>query len=186
MLIIPGVLASSLKAGGDFESIATYSLSSAQTTISFSSIPSTYKHLQLRVFYKLNVNDNLLAIRFNGDTASNYAFHLLFGLGSGTPSSSGTPNQNRIEALYNWANTTPGTTNVFMAGVIDILDYANTNKNKTVRTLGGIDYNGAGQIHLDSGLWASTSAINSISLNVNDYSSQFQQYSHFALYGIKG
>jgi hypothetical protein len=64
------------------------------------------------------------------------------------------------------------------------LDYTNTNKNKTARSLWGYDANGSGYVGLYSGLWRNTSAINRI-----DYvpaSGTFPQYSSFALYGIKG
>ena len=72
----------------------------------------------------------------------------------------------------------------FTAGVIDILDYANTNKYKTLRTLNGGDANGSGNIQIESGSWRNTAAITSITLTHNG--SGFTQYSSFALYGIKG
>ena len=77
-----------------------------------------------------------------------------------------------------------GTANTPASGLIDILDYLNVNKYKTVRSLGGIDINGSGGfIDLFSGNWRSTSAITRIDLtpSVNN----FKQYSHFALYGVK-
>jgi hypothetical protein len=74
----------------------------------------------------------------------------------------------------------------FGAGVIDILDYASANKNKTVRGLIGVDENGAGRIGLGSGLWQNSStAISSISITPQA-GTLFLQYSSFALYGIKG
>jgi hypothetical protein len=69
--------------------------------------------------------------------------------------------------------------------VVDILDYANTNKYKTTRNLMGFDYNGSGTIRSISGLWMSTSAINSITLTTGT-SSNWQGDTQFALYGIKG
>jgi hypothetical protein len=67
--------------------------------------------------------------------------------------------------------------------ICDVLDYANTNKFKTLRSLTGNDRNGSGSIWLDSGLWRSTSAITSIKFTTG---TAFAQYSQFALYGIKG
>jgi hypothetical protein len=68
---------------------------------------------------------------------------------------------------------------------MDILDYTSTNKNKTVRSLGGFDRNGGGIITLSSSLWFKTpEAITSIRLKPQ--SSSWTQYSSFALYGIKG
>lgn len=70
------------------------------------------------------------------------------------------------------------------AVVVDILDYANTNKNKTIRVLAGVDNNGSGEVALNSGLWPSTSALNTIKILTT--SGNLNQYSSFALYGIKG
>jgi len=67
--------------------------------------------------------------------------------------------------------------------IVDILDYANTNKYKTVRSLNGNDANGSGSMNLSSNVWLSTAAITSLTLSS---SSDFRQYSSFALYGIKG
>jgi hypothetical protein len=74
--------------------------------------------------------------------------------------------------------------NIYGAGVIDILDYANTNKFKTVRSLTGTDLNGSGQIILGSGLYQQTTAITSITLEANGVN--WLTNSSFALYGIKG
>jgi hypothetical protein len=76
------------------------------------------------------------------------------------------------------------TANVFNGYVVDVLDYANTNKYKTVRALQGFDSNGDGRIYLGSNLWKNTNAVTSITLTA--FSGNFVQYSHFALYGIKG
>jgi predicted patatin/cPLA2 family phospholipase len=78
----------------------------------------------------------------------------------------------------------PTGANIFGAGVIDILDYANTNKYKTVRALSGHDNNGSGYVNFESGLWMSTSAITSIKLFTAG--NVYAQYTQFALYGIKG
>jgi len=82
-----------------------------------------------------------------------------------------------MEAMTNTAS-------VFAAYVIDILDYANTNKYKTSRNLAGYDNNSGGRVSLNSGNWRNTNAITSITLTCR--SDNFQQYSQFALYGIKG
>jgi hypothetical protein len=65
------------------------------------------------------------------------------------------------------------------------LDYANTNKYKTTRSIGGNDNNGSGFVSLISGLWLSTSAISNIEI-IPLNGTLWTQYSHFALYGIKG
>ena len=172
-------------AAGDYESIATVTVGSGgATTVSFNSIPSTYTHLQIRFLAKTNINDTRYALwyQFNGDTANNYAFHALYGDGSGV-TALGSASQGVAEASTNAGNSS-GTTNIFGAGVVDILDYTNTSKNKTIRSLSGVDNNGSGRISFQSGLWISTNAITSIT--IGDYGQTLMQYSTFALYGIKG
>lgn len=163
-----------------YESIASWS--SSGTTVTFSSIPSTYKHLQVRFLADLDTADRVLRMRINGvSSTGTYAKHGLEGNGSsasayGVDSSSAT----WLDVGY-----------VVSAGhnpavaVIDILDYANTNKYKTTRTLAGNDQNGAGLVGLYSGLYMSTSAISSIEFTING-SGNFATGSSFALYGIKG
>jgi subtilase family serine protease len=75
---------------------------------------------------------------------------------------------------------------IFGAAIIDILDYANTNKYKTIRILSGNDNNGSGTIRFSSGaLYSNTNAVSSITL-VSGSSGNWSEYSQFALYGIKG
>jgi hypothetical protein len=170
---------------GDFESISTVTVGAGgSSSISFTSIPATYSHLQVRVFARTNRADTLdyLQFNFNSDTASNYAYHFLEGGGSSIgPSSSVT--QPNVRHIY-----LPGANNlanVFGGFVTDILDYSNTSKNKTTRHLGAFDANGSGTCVVGSGLWMSTAAISSIQITPISGNS-FVQYSSFALYGIKG
>jgi hypothetical protein len=75
--------------------------------------------------------------------------------------------------------------NIFGVGVCDILDYADTNKYKTVRTLTGRDFNGSGDVRLHSTNWRNTATVTSI--KVSDSSgANLAQYTSVALYGIKG
>ena len=166
---------------GDFESIATVILSGNQATVSFTSIPSTFQHLQLRLFPRTTANNGIL-LKINNDTGANYARHRVSGNGSTTQSSAST--SQTVSYLFN-AMGVPDGTSIFGGSVVDILDYANTNKFKTVRALSGFDANGSGGIELNSTSWQSTAAINRIDLTM-DASANFTQYSHFALYGIKG
>jgi hypothetical protein len=169
-----------------YESIATTVVGSGgTTTISFTSIPSTYKHLQLRILSRSNrtAGLDLLSMQMNGDTGNNYSDHELIGDGTAAGVdknvSYGKINLQR-EASDNLS------AGIFSPFVVDILDYGNTNKYKTVRYLGGYDANGSGRIVFGSGLWQNTAAITSISLQGLEYTSNFNQYSSFALYGIKG
>jgi hypothetical protein len=157
------------------DSIATVTVGSGgSSTVEFTSIASTYSHLQVRIS-SMSSTGNWNKLQFNTDTGSNYTYHQLEGNGSTVVANSGT-SQTSIQYAYSYSTTNP------LGAVIDILDYANTNKYKTVRTLSGNDSNGSGNIQLMSGLWLSTSAITSIKF-INT-SGNFNQYSHFALYGI--
>lgn len=169
-----------------YESIATVTVSTATPTISFTSIPATYTHLQLRGITRdaRSVNVNNINMRLgNGsiDSGGNYAMHTLDGDGSAV-SAAGAANQT---AMGFWIEAgASSTANAFSAFVVDILDYKNTNKYKTAKVLGGVDLNGSGNVHLISGLWMSTSAVTNIEF-FNNGNFNFVQYSTFALYGIK-
>jgi len=114
--------------------------------------------------------------QFNGDTTTgNYYAHRLAGDGS----SAGAYTPGNLYAISEFG----GSGSNFMGTVIDILDYTNTNKNKTTRSLFGVDQNGSGFVGMYSMLWMNTAAINQIILSPNN--GNFTQYSTFALYGIK-
>lgn len=164
----------------DFESIATVTVGSGgQSTISFSSIPSTYQHLQLRFSSSANTVSGL-RIRFNSDTGNNYAWHQLYGTGSSLVASATASTSSMVLSYDNKANISFPT-----PGVTDIIDYCNTSKNKTIRTLTGTEQNtNDGLVIYRSGLWMNTAAVTSISIFLD--SGSFNQYSSFALYGIKG
>jgi hypothetical protein len=167
---------------GDYESISTVTVGSGgSSSISFSSIPSTYRHLQIRYIGRRNNAFNTLSagIRFNGDSGTNYTRHELYGDGSSASGSSATG----LDASNTSVVTGTSTANTFGAGVIDILDYADTNKYKTFRQLTGADVNGAGFLNLASGLWLNTNAVTSISINSPE---SFTSSSVISLYGIKG
>ena len=162
---------------GAFESIATTTVGAGGTgTVTFSSIASTYKHLQIRIHDMPSANHNI-NMRFNSDTGSNYSYHNLSCNGATVVSNASAPDSIMYLPGTSAASTSP------LAVICDILDYADTNKFKTVRALGGSDNNGdnAGIIAFRSNNWRSTSAVTTITLT-----GSFAEYSHFALYGIKG
>ena len=170
---------------GAYDSIATANGTGSSATISFTSIPSTYTHLQLRAIVKSTTAGSSFTgvnLTFNSDTSSSYTRHILYGNGSSALAFGGT-------AGVAWSiggNDVPtaGYTSIFGTHVIDILDYANTSKNKTVRALTGADVNGAGEILLSSTVFLKTDAISSIQLNCA--SGNFASGTTYALYGIKG
>jgi hypothetical protein len=182
---ILGIIASSISgsiSSSSFESIATATGTGSSGTITFSSIPSTYKHLQIRGM-GFGDSGGQLFLRLNGDTGSNYTRHRLLGY-NGVVYASGETAQTSIRMCVDDVNyASMGTTNPTVA-ITNIIDYASTTKNKTVRTLGGIDSNNAGnsEIDLTSGLWLNTSAINSVSIIIS--AGNFTTNTVFSLYGI--
>jgi len=189
---IIGTIASSNQSGRVTDTGAMYPLqvvtvgSAGAASIDFNNIPSTYTHLQIRGIARSTLGasqGDWVNIQFNNDTASNYNWHLLYGDQSTTTLfGTGNGNSSNVTTLVR-ASASSATSSVFGAGVIDILDYANTNKFKTVRSLTGFDSNTVGGlVGMASGTWRSTSAITSIKLNTTS----FVQFSSFALYGIKG
>ena len=184
MTSIPGIYASQISGhlwapSGAYDSIATVTVGAGgASSITFSSIPSTYTHLQIRVLARSGASADDFRFQLNGDTGANYSRHGLYGTGSAAAAngvvSSGVGNLGVID----------NTASVFSVAVVDILDYTNTNKYTTVRTLNGYDANGSGYVFLASTAWMNTAAVTSITLFPSG--SSFQQYSSFALYGIRG
>jgi hypothetical protein len=165
-----------------YESIATVTVGSGGAAdVEFTSIVGTYAHLQVRMLVRQTSTSNGYTARFNSDTGSNYTRHLLIGTGSSVVVA-GNANQTKISLSDSAISTS--TASVFGVSVCDILDYSNTNKYSTVRTLGGFDNNGNGAATFNSGVWMNTAAITSITITPD--AGNFAEYSHFALYGIKG
>jgi hypothetical protein len=160
--------------------------SGGSSSITFSSIPSTYTHLQVRGIAKSSRTGSArsdLIIKLNGSSTT-YAHHQLYGDGAST-GALGTASTTQGLLGINCVPSS-GYTSQFGGVVVDILDYLSTNKNKTIRSLAGTDNNGAGFISLSSALWYATpAAITSIALTI-DGAYNFEQYSSFALYGFKG
>lgn len=196
---ILGIMASQISGHletNSYESIQTVTVGSGgQANATFSSIPSTYKHLQIRFLAQTNRatygTDNILIRVGNGsiDTGSNYSLHAISGNGSGNAISSGA-GAGASTTQFLAQGSASGATTTYAACVIDLLEYANTNIYKASRILSGADHNGAiagysGIIMFSSGSWRSTSAVTTIQFRP-EFGSAFTQYSSFALYGVKG
>ena len=188
--ILNALIGSYAPAGGSFESIATLTGNGSASTLTFSSIPSTYQHLQLRLLGKSTTTSfamSQLQIRFNSDSGNNYSYHRLQGDGA-SASASGAASTTSVILDGMMIGSTTGLTNMMSVAIVDIHDYASTTKNKTVRSFSGADRNGNSTsdpaIALNSAAWLSTSAINSISIIGNP--GPFTTSTVFALYGIKG
>jgi hypothetical protein len=187
-----GIIASSggAAAGGAYESIATVIPSGSTNTVTFSSIPSSYASLQLRILARGTANGSstnplILFMRANGDTGTNYANHRILANGS-TVQAGGSASQTRMTPAIYADSGYPA--NVFGVIIIDIHDYASTTRNKTVRTISGVDDNSgttSSRLDIRSDLWINTSAINSLTIE-NNGGDNFSSSSSFALYGIKG
>jgi hypothetical protein len=189
MSSVLGIIASSMKGvSGAYESIATVTASGGQTSLTFSSIPSTYKHLEIRGIARdtLTIDGGVgVKIQFNGDTGSNYVRHNLRGDGGNAVAGANTGFDNI--AFVGGSIGDSSTSNAFGASIISIVDYASTSKNKTVRGFSGSEANTSSAnfyVVLNSGLWLNTAAITSITLIAGQAS--YAAGSTFALYGIKG
>ena len=171
-------------AGGDFESIATVTVGSGgASSIEFTSIGTDWQHLQVRMVSRTARAgaDDYLIMQLNSDTGSNYAYHVLIGDGSSASAAAGA-SQTSMFPGATVGNT--ATASVFGAAVVDILDYDSTSKAKTIRSVGSVDRNGAGEVRLTSGLWTSTNAITSIKFTTF-YGANWAQHTTAALFGVK-
>jgi hypothetical protein len=162
--------------------LGSITATSSLAQFAFSNIPSTYKHLQLRGIVR-NIGgatgDNLY-MRFNGDTSSVYSARWVEGNTSAVSQGSVVPWDLMLPAFI---PTPDFTINTFSNFIIDILDYSDTNKFKTHRTLSGTARSDTGRVGLFSGIFRSTSAISSITFNC---SNSFVTGSSIAVYGIEG
>ena len=164
-----------------YESISTVTVGSGgQATIAFTAIPTTWKHLQIRGIARSTAGGSSVTGLNCSINASVNAVRNHYLYGNGSSASAGAQVANQI----GWATGTSMTASVFSTSIVDILDYANTSKNKTFRMLSGNDTNGAGDIALFSQLFDTTSAITDLTLSLG--AGNFAQYSSFALYGIRG
>lgn len=181
---ILGIFASSTPSVGDFESIATVTVGSGgSASISFSTIPTIYKHLQIRGISRSTDSAAYTQtnLTINGVT-SNYTVHQLFGAGSGNATAYGTTGQASTQFEAMTADT--ATASIFGGSIIDILDYQSVNKYKTFRILAGYDANGSGRLALSSGMTTTnTNAVTSVTLTPRF--GNFKEHTSFALYGVK-
>ena len=186
---ILGIIASAFRSAagpqGAYDALATVTVpSGGAASVSFVGIPSGYKHLQIRFIARTNRSSLLdgVYIRYNSDSSAVYTNHSLTGDGASASASAGTSQTYSTVALV--AGNT-ATASVFGAGVIDVLDYSSTNKNKTMRSLGGYDRNGGGYISLYSGLYLnSNTAITSLTFGSTD-GTGLLEFSQFSLFGVK-
>ena len=178
---ILGIMASQISGklwapAGAYDALATVTVpSGGAASVSFVGIPTGYKHLQIRALYEtVSFADNI-GMTLNGSTTLS-RMHYIYGNGSSATAGNSTDNLLTLQSGYS--------TTAYYGMIIDVLDYQNTNKNKTVRVFGGADFNGSGIVYLSSGLYSTTSAVSSLSLQ--GFGGQtIGQHSQFALYGVR-
>ena len=172
-----------MAAGNTYVAIATQTLGSAASSVTFSSIPAIYTDLILVTQYMSSANGGLF-LQYNGDSGNNYSIVNLISSANTNPSTYTTADQ-----PYVWADTylqgTGTVTTDRPMTISHIMNYANTTTFKTtllrsgdVRTTSSTD----GTSYMGAALWRNTSAINSITVLCGG--GNFIVTSTFSLYGI--
>jgi hypothetical protein len=158
-----------------YEKIATTTLGSDNSTITFSTIPATYTDLRLVL---TGIGGDNQSIIFNGSTASNYSSTRLEANGTTVSSNRDTANANiYLNYTYTASSTIPALYEV------DIFNYAGSTF-KTCLISSSLDKNGSGSVNRFVGLWRSTSAITSLTLTAEFGIATFKTGTTATLYGI--
>jgi hypothetical protein len=151
--------------------LANTTLSSTATSITFSSIPATYRDLVLVIAGTTDAA-RTIGYRLNSDTGSNYSYVYMQGNGSATESGNGTLTLGLLTRMGTGQSTT----------IAHFMDYSATDKHKTVLSRGGTS---AELLRAHASRWASTNAVTSIYIATLDINANaFQIGTTFALYGI--
>ena len=159
---------------------------SSTQVVTFSSIPQTFSHLQLRVsnIFAVSGTGYFVGMQFNGDTNNNYAFHRLYGNGSSAGSNGFATGSYPYITTYGGAVQQLAASTYPSIFVTDVLDYTSTNKQKTARSIYGQDANGTGEVGLASGVWLPASPVAITSLALTMYVANFAVGTRLDLYGI--
>ena len=153
--------------------LATVTLASTASSVTFSSIPATYRDLIVVASYSVTSAANSL-IRVNGDSGANYNMVMMNGNDGGSPTGSTSYTGN--EFYFSWSAAIP--TNEIGTGVIQFLDYSATDKHKS----GLIRHGSSREVTTFATRWANTTAISSISLTAS--ATTYRVGSTFSLYGV--
>ena len=163
-----------MPAGSTYTPIATTTLSSSATSYTFSSIAGTYTDLYLVAFVKTDDSSKAFTFQVNGDTGSNYSWTNLIGNGSAASSGRGSTTTN--------INLSAGAqTGYDSNGGLYLMNFQNYSNTTTYKTMLVRNAYAAGFTSATVGLWRSTSAITSITLNS---SANMLSGCTFTLYGI--
>ena len=158
-----------------YDSIATTTLSSATSSITFSSISSAYTDLRIVLVGTVTSIVDLI-MQYNSDTATNYSYTRLQGTGTAV-STDTTSNNSNIRISFG----NPSTSVPFMI-TNDIFSYAGSTFKSALTTYSG-DTNGAGSVGRTISTWRSTSAITSVVMTASG--STWTVGTTATLYGIK-
>lgn len=162
-----------MAAGSTYTPIATTTLGSAASSVTFSSISGTYTDIVLVISGKYTAStDASPTIRFNSDSSTNYSVTGIDGNGS---SASSFRLSNQTEALV---GSMSGEQSV---SIVQVMNYSNTTTYKTTISRGN---NPSNRVRSYVNLWRSTSAINRIDIYTNDPNT-YATGSTFTLYGIQ-
>ena len=175
------------KAFGAFDSIAS-ATPSGPNTVTFSSIPQTFTHLQLRVMARMTTSNSgigIFQVHLNSNSSNVYYLNFITAVG------------NDINATNSWGDSTAmwgliygtGTpyADTFAVTVMDLVDYSSTNKRKTIRaSMGGSnnENDSNSELRLANWTYQSSDAIDTITLTTT--SGTFASGTIASLYGIKG
>lgn len=163
-----------------YEPIATTTLGSAASSITFSSIPNTYTDLKVVLVARSNDTGTPredLYLRFNGDTATNYSTTILYGQ-DGSVGSFRQTSQARI----NCYTGLPGTSGQFSLTMVDVFSYAGSTNKTCLISVNNDQNTVGGEVNAQVGLYRSTSAITSITFLPQTNS--FDTGTTATLYGI--
>jgi hypothetical protein len=177
---------------GSYVPIQTFVIGAQPTAaVVFSNIPQTFSHLQLRITARGTEAGNTgntgtyFNMICNNDTTStgtgNYSFHCIYGDGSTMNSLTAYGNPGLIMERISNAQSPTG---FYGTKVVDIIDYTSTSKYKTIKTIGALDVAWGGRFYFNSVMWPSLSPITTLSF-YGESGGVFDQFSTFALYGIK-
>ena len=164
------------------EAIATTYLEADVVTVTMSGIPGTYEHLQLRISARSTRTSSAGWVRLgpNGDTSTgNKSHHRM--QGSATTASAVADASTSSLIFYHMPSDYDADAGTYGGMVIDILDYANENKNTTFQQVSGWAGQGADYVVFGSGLWAATTTMTSITLDSTD---AWTRGSEFTLFGL--
>ena len=173
------------------EAIATTYLEADAASVTFSGIPTTYEHLQIRMSSRTTfaARQGNPVLTFNGTAGTAYSSHSMNAFGSATPDSDSSETGDastlipKLTTGDGIGGTTGGVVSTdFSPAVIDILDYRNANKNTTVMAISGAGLTTSNPyVSFASGLFDDMTVITSITLGVNG---SWMRGSVFTLYGL--